>query len=101
MIELNAGQNFSTFVPIRARSQVVAGTNWRVQYRVGNGQVMEVQVFEPLTLNGMDGAPPVEVSRVNITNETSDSSIYACVDENGNGLVGCGEILGATDSNVG
>ena len=47
-VEGYTGTEYSKFVPLSYKQQVVAGMNYKVTYDVGNGQTIEAKVFVPL-----------------------------------------------------
>jgi len=47
-IESVVGEALADFEPIVFASQVVAGTNYAIKVRVGQGRIVEARVFKPL-----------------------------------------------------
>jgi len=50
-LESQVGSNFSEYVPVEVRKQVVAGTNFFVKIHVGGGDHVHVRIFRPLPPN--------------------------------------------------
>ena len=40
-----SGNDYSTFDPIKYKSQVVAGINYIIQYDIGSGNTIQVKIF--------------------------------------------------------
>jgi hypothetical protein len=51
-VESHAGATYGVFEPVHYTTQVVAGTNYRVKVRVGDGEFIHVTFFEPLPHTG-------------------------------------------------
>merc|ERR1719188_236549 len=52
-VEAMLKQKFATFEPKTFRSQMVAGTNFKVKVHVGDGQFVHVKICQPLPHTGM------------------------------------------------
>ena len=50
--EEKAGSTFATFVPLKYTTQVVAGTNFMVRVKTGEGECAHVKIYEPLPHTG-------------------------------------------------
>ena len=67
-IEINAGQSFSQFNAISYKTQVVAGTNYKIKVQVGDTDYVHVTVFKPLPHTGA----PLEVTKVEVGKTLED-----------------------------
>mmetsp|Transcript_12902 Transcript_12902/g.21822 ORF Transcript_12902/g.21822 Transcript_12902/m.21822 type:complete len:92 (-) Transcript_12902:47-322(-) len=48
MISSQTNREYTTFVPVRFATKVVAGTFYTIEYNVGNNDILRVEVFQPL-----------------------------------------------------
>ena len=53
-IETQLNSTFEVFEPVSYTTQVVAGTNFTVKIRVGDGVFVSVKIFRPLPCNGTE-----------------------------------------------
>merc|ERR1712032_1469639 len=51
-IEAKLNDKFVMFEPVSFSSQIVAGTNYTIRIKVGEGQHISVTIFRPLPCNG-------------------------------------------------
>ncbi|XP_064629085.1 cystatin-B-like [Lineus longissimus] len=47
-VEKRTGKSYSTFEAVAVKTQVVAGTNYFIKVRVGDGDYIHLRVFKPL-----------------------------------------------------
>ena len=50
-VEQALGATYSTFEAVQFTTQVVAGTNYKIKVKVGEGKYVHIKVFEPLPCN--------------------------------------------------
>mmetsp|Transcript_46294 Transcript_46294/g.112188 ORF Transcript_46294/g.112188 Transcript_46294/m.112188 type:complete len:126 (-) Transcript_46294:1824-2201(-) len=55
----------STFDPVLMTTQVVAGTNYKVKYHIGNGNYVHAKIFEPLPCYKDEQKPEVSHFEIN------------------------------------
>lgn len=53
-VEANANLTFTTFEPVSYRSQVVAGTNYFVKFKVDGDKYVHARIFKPLPCYGTE-----------------------------------------------
>lgn len=61
-IQTNGGSSdlvVSLLDPVLMTTQVVAGTNYKVKYHVGNGRYVHARIFEPLPCYAAEQKPEV------------------------------------------
>ena len=53
-VEQALGETYSEFEAVSFMTQVVAGTNYKIKVKVGNGKYVHIKVFVPLPCNGTE-----------------------------------------------
>ena len=53
-VEQALGETYSEFEAVSFMTQVVAGTNYTIKVKVGNGKYVHIKVFVPLPCNGTE-----------------------------------------------
>jgi cystatin-A/B len=51
-VENNLSKSFNTWEPVNFKTQVVAGTNYKVKVKVSDNEFIHVKVFKPLPHTG-------------------------------------------------
>ena len=53
-VEQALGETYSEFEAVSFMTQVVAGTNYKIKVKVGNGKYVHIKVFVPLPCNSTE-----------------------------------------------
>ena len=53
-VEQALGETYSEFEAVSFMTQVVAGTNYKIKVKVGNGKYVHIKVFVPLPCSGTE-----------------------------------------------
>ena len=72
-VEAETNQSYTTFEAVKYTSQVVAGTNYIVKFRVGADEYIHVKIFVPLPVENL----PNQVTGVQTDGVTETSPIEA------------------------